>query len=140
MACAGCTLAEGALKAQMTMADSSLLSKDKLDSSKNTNNNNGNGSDTDDDDDDNDVEYLNLALEGCNFNTNNGNEPDIDDDDFATPTVCVYGRNGMSGPHELGASTSSQPGAPVDMNVSLQTYLTISRQFESRNFKVMFVA
>jgi hypothetical protein len=114
--------AEGALKAQLTMADTSSISSNKQDDAQNTNNNNGNGNDSDDDDDD-DVEYLNMPLEGNNFNSNNGNGLDADEDDFATPTVCVYGSSGMSGPHELGAVSGGQPGAPLDMNVSVPIYI-----------------
>lgn len=114
--------AEGAFKAQLTLADISLISNYKQDDAQNTNNNNGNDSDSDNEDDD-DIECLNMPLEGCNFNSNNGNSLDGDEDDFATPTVCVYGSSGKSGPHTFGATAGNQPGAPLDMNVSVSTYL-----------------
>ena len=105
---------EGALKVQLTMADpSSVAQNQQSDDDQNSNNNNGNSDVTDDEDD------LDLDWNEFNFNSNNGNALDADDES-AVPTICVYGNNGKSGPHELGASSSNQPGAPVDVNVSTE--------------------
>jgi len=65
--------------------------------SKALNKNDSDSSDDDDDDDDSSFEDLNV-------NSNNGNE--LPDDETSSPTICVYGSNGMAGPFDLDISQS----------------------------------
>ena len=45
-------------------------------------------------------------FEELNVNSNNGN--DLTDEDSSSPTICVYGGNGMAGPFDLDITANSE--------------------------------
>jgi len=45
-------------------------------------------------------------FEELNVNSNNGN--DLTDEDSSSPTICVYGSNGIAGPFDLDITANSE--------------------------------
>lgn len=70
---------------------------------------------------DEDSELESEVFDGLNINSNNGNE--LADEDSSTPTICVYGSNGMAGPFDLDVSQNSElpDDSHCECNVSTST-------------------